>query len=825
MSVAVSLLVSAGVGEAWALCGDYDDSGAVTASDALGVLRTAVGQASCSSYSCDIDDNGAVTASDALGVLKRAVGQSVAMSCPFDPDCQTDIDFFFERIWTPILTDCIGCHNPNGLASGTDHVLHPSSEPGYVESNFEVLHSLWENGKGDLLLDKPLGHNHGGGRRLQMTTESTEYLDMSELLARFESPIADCGGSPASFFEGVTYLDDLDVLRKAALLFAGRVPTAGEESAVSAGGESALRETIRGLMSGADFERFLMESANDRLLTDKFLNWGPSSFDILGGDYNYPQIYERIEQIRTAQGDDAAWWATVRTNIAITQEPLRLISHVVTLDRPYSEVLTADYIMVNPWSAPGYQAGVSFSDQNDDEEWREGTNNGYRVPGDVSAGLLSSPIFLGRYPSTATNRNRARARWAYYYFLGVDIEALAQRPIDPDALADDGNPTMDNPHCAVCHQVHDPVAGTFQNYGDSGWFREFDTDSLPWSYKETDLYEWGDLWYRDMRKPGFNNVVMPASRDDDSIRWLAEQMTADPRFADGAVKFWFPSVLGGKPLAAPVESSDANYRTRLRAWAAQDDAIRTLAASFRDGSAGTGEHGELRLKDMLVEMVMTPAFRADAVTGLDEDRADELAEVGSARLLTPEQLDRKLISTTGYRWAPLWDPDSSELVNGYKLFYGGIDSDGVTARATELNSLMSTVIDRMANEAACPITVADFSKPAGSRLLFGGVEPDDTPDTQAGENAIRATIVHLHERMLGERLSANDPEVDRTLSLFEEIRQLRNDQDKTHYLPWPAYCQLDFDSGTYIENDAQHTIRGWIAVINYLLGDYRFVHE
>ena len=134
-------------------------------------------------------------------------------------------------------------------------------------------------------------------------------------------------------------------------------------------------------------------------------------------------------------------------------------------------------------------------------------------------------------------------------------------------------------------------------------------------------------------------------------------------------------------------------------------------------------------------------------------------------------------------------------------------------------------IDRMANEAACPITVADFSKPAPERLLFGAVEPDDTPDTQAGEAAIRAAIAHLHDRLLGERVSVNDPEVDRTLALFEEIRDVRIRERKTTYLPWPAYCALDFDSGDYIDRDPQHTIRAWIAVLNYMLGDYRFVHE
>jgi Tol biopolymer transport system component len=52
------------------------------ASDALLVLRAAVGTAGCSACECDTDANGSTTAADALRILKRAVGQSVDLTCP-----------------------------------------------------------------------------------------------------------------------------------------------------------------------------------------------------------------------------------------------------------------------------------------------------------------------------------------------------------------------------------------------------------------------------------------------------------------------------------------------------------------------------------------------------------------------------------------------------------------------------------------------------------------------------------------------------------------------------------------------------------------------
>lgn len=52
------------------------------ASDALTILRVAVGQSACAPCVCDVDANGAIVASDALLTLKLAVGQSITVTCP-----------------------------------------------------------------------------------------------------------------------------------------------------------------------------------------------------------------------------------------------------------------------------------------------------------------------------------------------------------------------------------------------------------------------------------------------------------------------------------------------------------------------------------------------------------------------------------------------------------------------------------------------------------------------------------------------------------------------------------------------------------------------
>jgi hypothetical protein len=63
-------------------CGDANDDGEVTASDALIALRAAVGTRNCELAVCDADGNESITATDALRILRHSVGQPVELDCP-----------------------------------------------------------------------------------------------------------------------------------------------------------------------------------------------------------------------------------------------------------------------------------------------------------------------------------------------------------------------------------------------------------------------------------------------------------------------------------------------------------------------------------------------------------------------------------------------------------------------------------------------------------------------------------------------------------------------------------------------------------------------
>jgi hypothetical protein len=64
------------------VCGDASYDGELSATDALGALRAAVGSRYCAAAVCDSSGDGAVTASDASRILRKSVGNDVTMSCP-----------------------------------------------------------------------------------------------------------------------------------------------------------------------------------------------------------------------------------------------------------------------------------------------------------------------------------------------------------------------------------------------------------------------------------------------------------------------------------------------------------------------------------------------------------------------------------------------------------------------------------------------------------------------------------------------------------------------------------------------------------------------
>ncbi len=786
-----------------------------------------------------------------------------------------------------VQTQCVSCHVAGGVAQASSLVFVNSSDTSASE-NFATLEALL-NSRADgqqYILGRVSGNDHPGGN--QLPEGSVNYLALESILMLLQGQSSNGPSQDIQFFSAVTQQTYAETLRKASIVLAGRLPTSDEIAIANGGNESEIRSVLENLMQGEAFHEFLLDGANDQLLIR-----GIRDSDLLEACVVcFPAFTNRLADLRLqAQGDGEeispeldAYLSSV--DHGLLEAPLELIAYVVENDRPYSEVLTANYTMLNPATNAAMEGTASFSNPSDMTEFRPGVVTGAYVPTEEMeyeeleeiesiritdpgsgrldfphAGVLNTIGFLKRYPSTATNRNRARARWAFFHFLGLDIERSAPRTTDPVALADTNNPTLFNENCTVCHGTLDPVAGAFQNYSDDGFYRIHGLDSLDefYKYPEDDsvsLYEYGDTWYRDMREPGIFGNSAPHA--DNSVQWLAAEIVNDPTFAAATVKFWWPAIIGTEVLSAPEEAGDGDYDAQLAAYNAQDAAIQEFASNFtRSG---------LNLKNLLVEMVLSPWFGSAAVDSAQLTSslllAHEIAELGSEKLLTPERLQRKTLMLTGFNWNAYQNAYTSGVVTGfgdiYRLFYGGINSQSITERAREMTPLMSTVAMSHALESACPIVLKEFMLPSSERLLFEGIEETTTPTN--GESQIRAKLVQLHARLLGKTYATDSREIDDAYQLYTLSWQERVDSGAEGYLFTESeYCEFyrdeGFFDGTEIEStakvlvtengetfeefnweaindfldphleDIQHTKQAWITVITYLMTHYHYLYE
>ena len=687
------------------------------------------------------------------------------------PASESAQGLFSEYISGPVVqAKCVNCHVEGGVSGHTRLVLSTAENPDHESLNLAAFQSFLETVEdgADRILNKVQGVGHGGG--IQVLAGSADFANTERFLRLLGGGGTTGGLSPETLFDGVTMASPAKTLRRAALVFAGRLPTPAEISSVGDGEISSLRRAIRNLMAGPGFHEFLIRGSNDRLLTDRGLMGVTLDLAFESHFVELLNIHWEMAMAARNRGHEKPWddpafrvWQN-SMNVGLTRAPLELIAHVVENDLPYTEILTADYIMANPFSAKAYGARTKFNDHSDAREFRESKigsyyrtddskifdeySGGRRVvnPGNLKtdfphAGILNTNLFLLRYPTTSTNRNRARSRWTYYHFLAKDIEKSASRTTDPVALADTNNPTLKNTACTVCHAILDPVAGAFQNYGAEGYYRDEygGWDSLAPLYKSPEdgsisPYQEGDTWYRDMRAPGFGDEVAPNA--ENSLQWLAERIVEDTRFAQSAVKFWWPAVLGLDVVAPPEDSGDPGFEGLLVASAAQSAEVSRIADGFREGIAGGPPYNG---KDLLAEIALSPWFRAESLALPDPQKRDALRLAGVERLLTPEELERKTQAITGYAWGRKsvhWRtiPLSGHLTENrgaFSLLYGGIDSDGITERSGEMTPLMAAVAQSHAFQASCPIIFREFYLSADSdRRLFSGIDTSVAPDTE-----------------------------------------------------------------------------------------------
>jgi hypothetical protein len=357
---------------------------------------------------------------------------------------------------------------------------------------------------------------------------------------------------------------------------------------------------------------------------------------------------------------------------------------------------------------------------------------------------------------------------------------------------------MQAPDCVVCHKTIDPLAGLFQDF--------FNEEGHYGPRKEG--------WFTDMFGPGLEGEHLPPDEKWRSLQWLGQLTAKDPRFAVAMTEHVYYILLGRKVLLPPIDIDDPLFTPKRRAYFTQRREIREIADRFVKSG--------FNLKTVFKAWIASPFYRVDGLAEAAKHpaRRAELDDIGVVRLLTPEQIERKVFAVFGDRWGRL---ESEE----YRILYGGIDSKAVTERMSDPSGAMGAIQRILSNDVACRNVMRDFSRPAAERRLFPGIEPDVVPGTPESDQKIRQAIVRLHSTVLGRDRAPGDPEIERTFQLFAGI--LEDAHEKKGMSKEESYfCGARQDRNSekgQRREDPTYAVRAWRAVVTYLLRQDDFLYE
>ena len=508
-------------------------------------------------------------------------------------------------------------------------------------------------------------------------------------------------GEPGDEGPDPIYLEPTEHLVRISMALRGVRPSAEDLAAVEAD-PAALDGIVDGYLDDPRFGTIVRDLHNDALLVLVDFLVFPAGF-VPKGPVADADLY--------------------RLNRSISEAPLRLVEHVVMNDRPYTEIVTAEYTLADGnvagvWGIPYEGNGTSW----EVTAWQDERDQ---------AGILSDPWLFQRYQSTVSNANRGRANaisraLLCYDFLSRDIEVDASVNLaDPDAVA---NAVVENPACASCHQGLDPLAGFLRDWAP--------------------VYVPSDVEYPfDSYMPGVFEDIGATVRDSNffgragtGLADLGRFIAEDPRFSLCAAQRFYAYFHQLELEEVPLE----------------------VAARFQTELVDSG----MSAKALARAIVLDDEFR---VSHADPEDPGENDPVG-VKKARPVQLSLLFQDLTGFGWrtdltefdlAPVELLDDSFL--GYTVLLGGIDALFVTRPSHTYSATASLVLRNLSRDAADFVVDEDFAEPdLEARHLLTLVD-----DTDTEEGIVREQLAALHLRILARTVDPEGPEVDATYELFQ----------------------------------------------------------
>ena len=461
------------------------------------------------------------------------------------------------------------------------------------------------------------------------------------------------------------------------------------------------------------------------------------------------------------------------------------------------------------------------------------------------AGILSSAAFMKRFPGSNLNMQRQRAWQTMRLLLDYDI-LLNQGDRLSIADVDDpnGGATVTNAECASCHRILDPVAGLFRDFGPGGQ-----------SFSATSADE---RWSTDIHPPGAgglgsrgNDASHDRDADGPSLPYLAQLITSDARFPAAMVKYAWKQVIGDAPISDASDLQGVDFDARTALILSQERYIQGLIGGF--------VRQNYNLMWVYRQLFTSTWYRAKSLNQSNQ-LSDEVYEgIGRFGTLTPEAYFRRIEAVFGEKW-PLNVLASAQRVSGseetlkrqfftrtdsatlnfdlkfgmvdesFAAFFGGIDFQNNLTRARQMNSVMTLVSRRVANEFSCLAVYADLKRDVPDRLIFKSITtPLDSRDPMPATE-VQTVLVDLFQHFLGYELAIDDDEIRHAYDLWTAVREsVINDPDPTARFVTP-YCVIHDaeargEPDQIFYQDEHGRVHAWMALVTYLMTQPEFIQR
>ena len=657
-------------------------------------------------------------------------------------------------------SQCIGCHD--------GAYQFDLRSPGYEDTLVNVTSTVFSSEtrvvpydvEASFLYQKMAGtHSAENGDPMPppggSSEDDLEYVrSWIESGASLECDDGDADGTPV-------LLDDADYLLRLAMALKGTRPSASEYQR-AAENPDEIENMIEEYLETPQFGETVREIFNEALLvkTQKGI---------------FIPVHGALETLANERGEP---FTSVELTDRVTRTALRTIEYIVMTDRPFTEVLTADYLVADEvvqtiWGdgseSPGRNnvtltPGMAFqSEENvyadsDAEPFRLYTYTDERGP----AGVLSSNIFMFRYPSAGGNYHRGRANAATramicFDFLSqpVSLEDASEinlaDPVEVSAAVSDPEQS-----CWACHAHLDPIASYYGGFRNLINNPGLGSEGYPfWTYNRFAAYPLllpitGRQPAYFSEEPELNAMAVDHNNDGAvDIGDLGSQMAADPRFADCAAKRVYSFLL-------QVELSD-------------------VPADMVDQLSDTLESNSFNFKTMVKQMVLSDDFRTSHMAteaGSEENRTllkirpSQMARMAEALIDFQWQTYIEYQAGPGAPGVPKSEYGLTDLLRndyaGFGVLAGGIDSNSVIIPSHSFNASSAAVLASFAAELGGYIVNHDLADGPVDRTILRQVTASDLQ-----ESLIRSQLVDVHEELLGEFVETDSEEVDETYALFQ----------------------------------------------------------